>query len=335
MSAYITGAGKFLPGSPIPSERIEEYIGSVGANSSRLRDRVIANSGIAQRHYAIDTEQRSRHSCASMAAEAIRAAVADAGRALDDIELLAVATTINDVLAPGVASMVHGELANAPCEIASLGGICASGMMAMKNAFLQVKTGEKALAVAAATEFASRIMKSSRFVGQPHLDADGQVAREIAFLRYMLSDGAGAVVVADRPRPDGVSLRIDWISLRSFANRTPAVMYCGTPDTAIRAAGSTTRPARAPRPTEPSRCASTCRSCRGCWRSSPRSTSGCGAPEASTRRASSGSSPTTPARSSSPQGCASSTGAGSSCRRRARGTPTCATPATSAAPRST
>lgn len=225
---FLTGSGSLLPNEPIASADIEHYIGSVGPNSSSLRDKVIANSGIRSRHYAIDRQQRSTHSCTSMAARAIERAVAASDRELADVELLAVATTMGDTLAPGIASMVHGELGNPPCEIASLAGICASGMMALKTACLHVKAGEKHMAVAAASEFSSRLMKSSRFVGQEHLDADGNAALEIAFLRYMLSDGAGAFVVEDRPRRQGVSLRVDWVTLTSYADRTDTCMSCGT-----------------------------------------------------------------------------------------------------------
>jgi 3-oxoacyl-[acyl-carrier-protein] synthase-3 len=43
----------------------------------------------------------------------------------------------------------------------------------------------------------------------------------------MLSDGAGAVVVEPKPRPDGLSLRIDWSHLVSHADRFPVCMYAG------------------------------------------------------------------------------------------------------------
>jgi 3-oxoacyl-[acyl-carrier-protein] synthase-3 len=227
MSAYITSVGKFLPGEPIPSEEVEEYIGSVGPRSSALRDRVIANSGINTRYYALDKQQRSQHSCASMGAEAVRQAVERSEGDLEDIELLSVATSLNDVLAPGIASMVHGELGNGPCEIASFAGICNAGMAALKNAYLQVEVGEKRTAVACAVEFCSRLMKAQRFANEAHLDADGHVAMEIAFMRYMLSDGAGAVVIEDRPAPSGHSYRIEWMTLRSFANETETCMYMG------------------------------------------------------------------------------------------------------------
>jgi len=48
----------------------------------------------------------------------------------DEVELLCAATTIADVMAPGQASMVQGELGYGPLEIASVHGVCSSVMMA-------------------------------------------------------------------------------------------------------------------------------------------------------------------------------------------------------------
>lgn len=127
--------------------------------------------------------------------------------------------------------MVHGELGYGPLEIATLHGICSSGMMALKNAYLQVAIGEKRTAISVASEFASRIFKSSRFDEMGTVAEEGSLPLEAAFLRYMLSDGAGAAVIQSEPRTSGISLRIDWISLTSYANTEKTCMYIGSPDT--------------------------------------------------------------------------------------------------------
>src|SRR6185369_3176494 len=148
MSAYITATGSFLPGSPVPNEEIEDYIGEAGRSTSDLKAITLANCGIKTRHYAIDKNQRTVHSNAQLAA---------------NVELLCAATTIADVMAPGQASMVQGELGYGPLEIATMHGVCSSGMMALKNAYLQVAIGEKRNAISVASELASRWFKSSRY----------------------------------------------------------------------------------------------------------------------------------------------------------------------------
>ncbi|MDZ4234836.1 MAG: 3-oxoacyl-[acyl-carrier-protein] synthase III C-terminal domain-containing protein [Dietzia sp.] len=228
MNAYITATGSFLPGEPIPNDEIEDYIGRAGRATSDLKDITLANCGIKTRHYAIDQNQQTVISNAAMAAAAVRSATHRAGLGPNDVELLTAATTGADLIAPGHASMVHGELGFGPLEIATAHGVCSSGMMALKNAYLQVAIGEKRNAVCVASELASRFFKSTRYDEMGANAENGTVPLEAAFLRYMLSDGAGAAVVESDPAPTGISLRIDWISLTSFAHTEKACMYAGS-----------------------------------------------------------------------------------------------------------
>lgn len=227
MSAYITATGRFLPGDPVPNDEMEEHLGTVGRATSDLRDLVLANCGIKTRHYSMDKNQRTLISNAKMAANAVREAVGRAALGPNDIELLTAATTLSDLLVPGLASMVHGELGYGPMEISTAAGICSSGMMALKNAYLQVAIGEKRNAITVASEGGSRVFKSTRYLELDRAD-DGSLPLEAAFLRYMLSDGAGAAVIENAPAASGLSLRIDWISLRSFANTAETCMYAGS-----------------------------------------------------------------------------------------------------------
>ena len=230
MTAYITGLGKFLPGEPVPADRMEDYIGSLGPAWDELRDKVVRNSGIRTRHYAIDEKQQTIHTNATMSAAAVRDALQNAGRDLTDIDFLGAATSFPDLVAPGIASMVHGELGNPPCEIRSTHGTCSSGMMALKDAYAQIRLGEAECAVACASEFTSRFMKSTRFDGVGIDSSDLKLGTELAFMRYMLSDGAGAMVLQPEPVPGRLNLRVEWISLTSYANTTPLCSYMGKPD---------------------------------------------------------------------------------------------------------
>jgi 3-oxoacyl-[acyl-carrier-protein] synthase-3 len=225
MSVYIKSMGKFLPGDPIPNDEIDEYIGQLGTGSAKLRERVIGNSGILTRHYALDKEQQSQHSAAGMAASAVRDALGRAQVDLEQLDLISAASSSPDLLAPGLASMVHGELGSGPCEIVTSQGICCSGAIALKNAYLHVLHDDKRNAVACAVEFPSRILKSS-WLGHSGDERGKRISLDGAFLRYILSDGAGAALVGDSPGP-GTGFRIEWISQRSYADTGPPVMYCG------------------------------------------------------------------------------------------------------------
>jgi len=50
-----------------------------------------------------------------------------------------------------------------------------------------------------------------------------EIAFEKDFLRWMLSDGAGAALVQSQPNPERLSLRIDWMEMVSLAGDMPVM----------------------------------------------------------------------------------------------------------------
>jgi len=220
---YLIALGAFFPGEPVSNEEMEDRLGRIHGRDSRWRARVLKRNGITSRHYAIDRQQRSLYRNSEMAAHAVRAAVEAAGLPMKDVDFIAAATTQGDLLVPGFASMVHGELGTPPIEVASLHGVCGSSVAALQVARLQVKAGGKHAAVACASEFPSRLFKASRY----EMQACEELPFDTEFLRWMLSDGAGAAVLAPRPSKDRLSLRVEWIDLRSHAGEYPTCMYAG------------------------------------------------------------------------------------------------------------
>lgn len=232
-AAFITQIGKFLPGHPVCNEEIEDYLGRVNGRPSRVRGRILKSNGIQQRYYAIDRQQKTTISNSQMAAAAVRDALQKAAIAPQDLDLLACGTTWPDLLVPGFASMVHGELPELPAlEATSHQGVCCAGVAALKYAASQIQLGQKRQAVAVASELASRLFKHARFEGETALRDGDRLSFDTEFLRWMLSDGAGACVLGDRPAATGISLKIRWIESISHANAYPTCMYAGvdTPD---------------------------------------------------------------------------------------------------------
>lgn len=218
-TSYITGVGAFLPGPPIGNDELEAYLGVIPGSSDRLRRRMLEANGIEKRHYALDHQGNTTVLNEEMAAEAARAALQSRGMTAKDVGILATGTTQGDLPVPGFASMVHGRIGGGPMEILSAGGVCCSGVAALRAVDDAVRLGRHRTGVAVASELVSRSLRAARYPADSGFDA--------AFLRYMLSDGAGAVVVEPEPGPDGISLRIDWIHLVSHAHRFPVCMYAG------------------------------------------------------------------------------------------------------------
>lgn len=224
---FITGAGEFLPGSPVPNARIEDVIGRVNGRSSWIGARALRWNGVQTRHYAFDSAGRATHSNASMCAEAVRAAVGDAGLQARDLTYLAAATTQGDLLVPGHAAQVQADLGVGPLEIASFQSVCGSAVMAAKAAWLNVRAGEHQTAAACAGEFSSRWFRPSFYEGTALIDGKGRLRPEADYLRFTLSDGAGAVIMEPRPRPEGPSLKVDWMEVVSLAHQFPPCMWAG------------------------------------------------------------------------------------------------------------
>jgi len=223
----ITAAGAYLPGAPVSNDEVEEYLGYLFGKPSRTKQKMLKQNGITARYYAIDKNQQTTHTVSGMTATAIQSCLQKAGVAKKEIEFLAAATTQGDLPVPGFASMVHADAQLEQCEIASHQSVCAAGMMAIKNAWLHMRTGEADKAIACAGELPSRMFKAQRFENQAMVKEKNQLDLETDFLRWMLSDGAGALLLENQPARHQFSLQIDWIDLRSHAHLYDVCMYAG------------------------------------------------------------------------------------------------------------
>lgn len=234
---FITRSAAYLPLEPVGNEAIESVLGMIGGKPSRARRIVLRSNGIQSRHYALDPnsgEPVMTH--AQLTASAIRG-LGDAGK----VDCLATGTSIPDQLLPGHGVMVHGELGWSQLEVVSLAGICLAGAAALKYAAMTVATGSASRAVATASELVSPLMHARNFEAEcahktASLDAHPEVAFEKDFLRWMLSDGAGALLLEPQPGT-GLAMRIKWIELFSNAHRLPVCMYAGgdkQPDGSLR-----------------------------------------------------------------------------------------------------
>ena len=224
---YITGAGAFLPGLRVGNDAIEDYIGRVGGRPSAAGRRALRWNGIEGRHYALGADGAWTDTNASMCAKAVLSALEAAGLDRGDLDLLAAATTQGDLMVPGHASQVHGELGGGPLELASFQSVCASALMAAKYAWMAVGAGEADCAAVAAGEFSSRWFRPPFYEDTGLIDAKGRLGMAADFLRFTLSDGAGAVVMEPRPKPEGLSLKVDWIDMVSLAGRFDPCMWAG------------------------------------------------------------------------------------------------------------
>jgi len=229
---YINKIAAFFPNEAVDNDNIENVLGMVDGKPSLVKRIVLKSNKIKTRYYAIDPKtNETTHSNAQLAAEAISQLGKD-GFNLDNIELLACGTTNPDQLLPNHALMVHGESGLKSIEVVSIAGICLSGLTALKYAFNAIRAEEIDSAVTTGSENISASMRGRNF--EPEVQAKVEMVRrnkeltfEKDFLRWMLSDGAGAIGVSHKPNEEGISLKIDKIFSISYANELETCMYSG------------------------------------------------------------------------------------------------------------
>ncbi|MDF2448969.1 MAG: hypothetical protein K0R26_1473 [Bacteroidota bacterium] len=229
---YITKAAKYLPNEPISNEEMEDYLGMIDGVPSKGKRLTLRNNGIKTRYYSIDKTGKSTHTNAEMAARAIEK-LTDEHFKIDDIEMLACGTASPDNHMPSHAVMVHGELKNSkPLELISPAGSCCASMQSLKAGYLSILAGNTSNAVVSGSEKLSSFMLASHFEKETErlaeFEQNPMIAFEKDFLRWMLSDGAAALLLENKPRPDSLSLKIEWLEIRSYANQLETCMYVGS-----------------------------------------------------------------------------------------------------------
>jgi 3-oxoacyl-[acyl-carrier-protein] synthase III len=223
-SVFVSSTGLFMPGEPVGNEDLDRYIAPLGAASARIKRRILAENGIKSRHYAIAEDGSTVHSATAMAAAAAKSCLAASEIRLEDLTVLCTGSSGGDVAMPGFANMVQGELHARPLHTSSHQGVCAAGVAALQHAASTLELSESGHALVVTSELPSRMFKRSRFAPRGYeTDFDSH------FLRWMLSDGAGACLLSKRPRAHGLSLRLRWIHNRSFSGDLPVCMQIGQP----------------------------------------------------------------------------------------------------------
>ncbi len=227
---YITKASKYLPNAPVNNEQMELFLGKIQDSTSKAKRIVLRNNGIQTRYYALDPQGNPTHTNASLTCLAIEN-LFDNHFSLKDIEVLSCGTSTPDCLLPSHAAMVHGLLKGQSVELNSSAGVCNSGMNALKFGYLSVKAGNSINAVCTGSERVSAWLRSDKYETEIQsltlLEEHPIIAFQKDFLRFMLSDGAGAFLLENVPHPIGTSLRIEWMEAFSYAHQLEACMYAG------------------------------------------------------------------------------------------------------------
>jgi len=133
---------------------------------------------------------------------------------------------------PAHGIMVHGELPEMnSIEVITPAGNCCSGMHSLKYAYMALQLNDKNKAVCTGSERTSILLRSENYEEEIQelnkLQDKPYLAFEKDFLRWMLSDGAGAFLLEKEPNKKEISLEINWMESVSYANVEKTCMHMG------------------------------------------------------------------------------------------------------------
>lgn len=226
---YITRISKFLPNDAVENEQIEDKLGFIGGKPSRAKNIVLRSNRIKNRYYAIGENGEATHNNTDLTKEAINL-LCDSDFTAEDIQLLSCGTSTPDQLLPAHASMVHGVLKGGNMEVNTVSGVCCAGMNALKYGYLSVMSNQVSNAVCTGSERVSTWIKANAYENEvahlSELEDHPILAFNKDFLRWMLSDGAGAMLLENEPKGE-FPLKIEWMEGFSYAHEMETCMYAG------------------------------------------------------------------------------------------------------------
>jgi 3-oxoacyl-[acyl-carrier-protein] synthase-3 len=202
MYSQIAGTGSYLPEKILTNQDLE---GLMDTSDAWIRER----TGIVQRHVAAETQ-----GTVDLAEPAARAAIAAAGLAPTDIDLIVFATSTPDYVFPNCGVLLQQRLACPGGAAFSIEAACSGFVYALSVADKFIKAGEARHALVVGAERMSRITDWT----------DRGTA-------VLFADGAGAVVLKADPQAGILSTHLH------ADGSYKELLYCHS-GSAIRMAGS-------------------------------------------------------------------------------------------------
>jgi 3-oxoacyl-[acyl-carrier-protein] synthase III len=192
----VIGTGSYLPGDPVLPEQVEEVLGPLtdldprlASRASRIGAEVLIRSGVRHRHFALDPKTRAQtETNTSMAERAVRAALAAAAVPSGSIDLLICAGPMADYGCPPTSALLQERLGIPRCAEFEIHSNCTGAPKGLQVALDMLRTGRYRRAAVVYVQLSSVFLRAEYF-------NPAKVRLEHLALRWMLSDGAGAVVL--------------------------------------------------------------------------------------------------------------------------------------------
>ena len=223
-AVHVAGCGSYLPGKPIRFEDIDAALGDLTDAPERLRRWMRSTADVLGGlldvryvHYALDPATREfTDDNVTMAVKAARAALRSAGLPPEGIDLICYGSAHQDQM-PTASVRIQEALGIERCEELSIHANCTSAYKALYLAHRLIRSGQNRHALVLSSSISSSELRAE-YYNQALAD------RESVFLRWFLSDGAGALVLTADPALSK-GLEVETSFMESVGGRREPLMY--------------------------------------------------------------------------------------------------------------
>ena len=219
----VTGTGCYLPGKSLTLDEVDRVLGELTEAPKKIQDwlrrmKLLMKEllEVEQYHYAIDPATREfTDDNITMSVKAARKALEMAGTPSHEIEFIAYGSAHMDQM-PTPSVRIQEALGIDRCGEVSIHANCTSAYKALLIAHDFIKNGRYKNALVISSGISSSELRAE-YYNQPI------VKKEELFLRYFLSDGAGAVVLkAEDNFKEGLHLKS--VYMESVGGKKPSAM---------------------------------------------------------------------------------------------------------------
>jgi len=219
----IIGSGSFLPGNPVSADDIEKYLGEITDAPEnvmkwqrRIKPLMKEMLDIDHYHFAIDPVTREfTEDNITMSVKAAKIALGKAGLKPSDIDFIAYGSAHQDQM-PTASVRIQEALGIEECAEISVHANCTSAYKALLLAHDLIKNGRYKTALVVSSSMSSSELRAE-YYNQP------LITKEEIFLRYFLSDGAGALVLRAENFP-GKGYLLESTYMESIGGNKPSSM---------------------------------------------------------------------------------------------------------------
>lgn len=219
----VAGTGSYLPGKAITIDEVDHYLGNlefaplkVRKWLERMKDLMREMLEVEKYYFAIDPVTRQfTEDNITMSVKAARLALESAGLKSSDIELIVYGSAHQDQM-PTASVRIQEALGIEKCGELSIHANCTSAYKALLTAFDMLRLGRYKRALVLSSGMSSSELRAE-YYNQP------LIKKEEVFLRYFLSDGAGALVLEAHPE-DTEGLFVENVFMESVGGKKPAAM---------------------------------------------------------------------------------------------------------------